>query len=163
MKNKVYFERLNKNNYGEVRRWFDLPYFYFDTHEPDKIPGDRINFILNFPNSYWLVVKVKEKSIGLIDYTFGGQMHYVTYEVAFSTPDGWEKLGEIVLKKFLKSLFLNYPITRAEKWVYSFDLEAKRCMRKINVKKEGKIRSIIFKNGKFHDIIIFTAYKENWI
>lgn len=162
MDNDLKFEAVKENDLPVIKDWFRLPFFYFDTHEPDKIPLRDVEFILKFPKAHYLLVKYNNEPIGLLDFILLNESVSATFELAFSNFQYWDEIGEGVLKKFLRLLFLKYPIKRAEKWVYEFDILAKECLSRIGLKKEGIIRSVILKDKKFYDIEVYSAYEKEW-
>lgn len=161
VKKKLKFERMDENNISIVKQWFRSPFFYFDTYEPDKITMKELDFILRFNKAHYFVINYNNCLIGLLDFFFLKNTG-ATFEIAFVEKRYWREVGDEVIKKFLENLFLNYPFQRAEKWVYEFDTTAKETLLRVGLKKEGIIRSIVYKNNKFYDIEVFSAYREDW-
>lgn len=162
MDSNLKFEAVKENDLPVINDWFRSPFFYFDTHEPDKIPLREVEFILKFPQAHYLLVKHNDEPIGLLDFILLYESVSATFELAFSNLRYWNEVGEGVLRKFLRLLFLKYPIKRAEKWVYEFDIPAKECLKMAGLKKEGIMRSLILKDKKFYDIEVYSAYEKEW-
>ncbi|MGQ9535371.1 MAG: hypothetical protein ACUVTF_09125, partial [bacterium] len=130
VKKKLRFERMDENNISVVKQWFRLPFFYFDTYEPDKITMKELDFILRFNKAHYFVINYNDRLVGLIDFIFLNNTG-VTFEIAFAEQRYWREVGDEIIKKLLKNLFYNYPILRAEKWVYEFDSVAKETLLRV--------------------------------
>lgn len=70
--------------------------------------------------------------------------------------------GTEALKILVKFIFEQMNINKVKLEVYSFNIRAQRCYEKVGFKKEAVLKDEIFRNGKYHDIICMSIFKEDY-
>jgi len=46
--------------------------------------------------------------------------------------------------------------------VYSFNIRAIKCYEKLGFKQEGTLRKEIFREGKYHDILVYGMFRDEF-
>lgn len=61
-------------------------------------------------------------------------------------------------------LTMYLPMTEMaeEKWI-DFNERSLRMHRKLGFREEGRLRKIDFKNGEYHDRVMFGLLREEWL
>lgn len=140
----------NCRNHDEIRKWM-----YSDSIIP---LWDHINFINslkeNNKNYYWLV-KMEEEYIGVISLNridFQNRNAYLgIYANPFSILRG---KGELLIK-CIKKLAFNYANLHTLKIeVMDINDKATNFYKKAGFMEEGRLKEFVFRNGKWHDMII---------
>ena len=76
----------------------------------------------------------------------------------------WGKgYGTEALKMLLEYAFLELNLHRVSLRVFSFNESAIHIYNKIGFRKEGIMRESIYRNGKWHDIIIMGVLKREYL
>lgn len=76
----------------------------------------------------------------------------------------WGKgYGTEALKMLLEYAFLELNLHRVSLRVFSFNERAIHIYKKLGFMKEGVIRESLYRNGKWHDIIIMGVLKQEYL
>ena len=71
--------------------------------------------------------------------------------------------GTDAMRTLVKFIFNEMNIRKVKLEVYAFNERALRSYEKCGFKKEGSLREEIFRFGKFHDIIIMSVFRGEFI
>ncbi|MGY4706330.1 GNAT family N-acetyltransferase [Candidatus Bipolaricaulota sp. J31] len=75
----------------------------------------------------------------------------------------WDKgYGAEAVRTMLRYAFLELGLNRVELEVFSFNLRALRCYQKAGFKREGVRRQALFRDGKFHDVILMGILRSEF-
>jgi UDP-4-amino-4,6-dideoxy-N-acetyl-beta-L-altrosamine N-acetyltransferase len=137
-------------NHDEIRKWM---------YSDDIISlQDHINFINslkeNNRNYYWLV-KMEEKYIGVVSLNRIDFKHRNAYLGIYANPflaSGGK--GELLIKciKKLAFDFANLHTLKIE--VMDTNEKAMNFYKKVGFSEEGRLKEFVYKDGKWHDMII---------
>jgi len=73
----------------------------------------------------------------------------------------WGKgYGTDAMKVLMKFIFEDMNMNKIRLSVFSFNERAKRCYEKCGFQVEGILKKEIFKEGKYYDEIIMSAYNK---
>ena len=70
--------------------------------------------------------------------------------------------GQEMYSYFFEYLFNNQGFNRLGLETLSSNLPAISMYKKLGFKEEGKQKKAIFRNGKFHDLLMMGILLENW-
>ncbi len=75
----------------------------------------------------------------------------------------WDRgYGTEALRTLLKFAFHELGLHRVELEVYAFNARAIRCYEKVGFKQEGVRREALFRDGRFHDILVMGLLAEEF-
>lgn len=76
----------------------------------------------------------------------------------------WNKgYGTDAIKLLIKFIFEEMNIHKVKLETYSFNQRAIRCYEKCGFTKEGILREELFREGKYHDIILMSILKDEYL
>jgi len=70
--------------------------------------------------------------------------------------------GTDAMKILINFIFNEMNINKIKLDVYSFNVRAINCYEKLGFKKEGTLRNEIFREGKYHDILVYGMFKDEF-
>ena len=89
--------------------------------------------------------------------------HNASFEIAIGEKDYWSSgYGTEAARLLVKYGFEQLNLHRINSGVYAFNERSLRMHRKVGFKEEGRQKEWIFKNGKFHDHVIFGILGDDW-
>lgn len=146
----------------EVILWFDWEHFYYDTPNPTTISDNEVRDILTYDCSYFLIMEEKGQAVGLSDFIIDRIGKYLEFEFKFKR--GYSDLPrcQLFLDFILNYFFTNYDINCVVKYVYDFDQSYKEFFRDSQLTCEGSYRQHIYKDGKYHDVLIYSILRKEW-
>lgn len=66
------------------------------------------------------------------------------------------------MKVLVNFIFNEMNINKIKLDVYSFNTRAIKCYEKLGFKKEGTLRKEIFREGKYHDILVYGMFRDEF-
>lgn len=76
----------------------------------------------------------------------------------------WSKgYGTDAMRTLVGFIFNEMNINKVKLGVYSFNERAIKSYEKCGFKREGTLRQEMFRNGKYHDVIVMGILREEWI
>ena len=89
--------------------------------------------------------------------------HNAGFGIAIGDKEYWGKgLGTEVCRLMVNYGFEQLNVHRIGSSVISFNERSIRMHLRVGFKEEGRQREAIFKNGKYHDSVMFGLLKEEW-
>lgn len=86
-----------------------------------------------------------------------------TIGIFIGNEDYWSKgYGSDALNILIKFIFEQMNIHKIKLGVYSYNKRAIKCYEKCGFKKEGVLREELFRDGKYHDVIIMGILKDEY-
>ena len=71
-------------------------------------------------------------------------------------------LGKQILKKLLEIGFKKFELNRIGAEIIDYNRKSEIVFKKLNFQLEGKFREAIWRNGKWHDIKIYSILREEF-
>jgi len=89
--------------------------------------------------------------------------HFATFGIAIGEKDYWSKgYGTEAARLIIKYGFEQLNLHRISSSAFSFNERSLRLHRKVGFREEGRQREAQFKNGQYHDLVIFGLLREEW-
>lgn len=89
--------------------------------------------------------------------------HKAKIGITIGSKSEWGKsYGEEALTGLLHYAFDELELNRITAEVFAFNKRAIKLFEKLGFKQEGKIRENVYKNGNYHDELIFGLLKKEW-
>ncbi len=87
-----------------------------------------------------------------------------TIGIMIGDKEYWGKgYGSDSLKVLIKFIFEEVNMNKIKLNVFSFNSRAIACYKKVGFVEEGILKKELYRNGKYHDIILMSLFKEDWI
>jgi RimJ/RimL family protein N-acetyltransferase len=104
------------------------------------------------------------KAIGTIGlHEINPKDHHATFGIAIGEKDYWSKgYGTEAARLIVNYGFQQLNLHRINSTVIGFNERSARMHKKVGFKEEGRQREFYFKNGAFHDQIVFGILREEW-
>ncbi|MDF2880380.1 MAG: acetyltransferase, ribosomal protein N-acetylase [Clostridiaceae bacterium] len=84
-----------------------------------------------------------------------------TVGIMIGDKDYWSKgYGTDAMKVLMKFIFEEMNINKIRLGVFSFNIRAKKCYEKCGFQVEGILKDELFKEGKYYDEIIMSAFNK---
>ena len=125
------------------------------------------NIILNSPSSKSYIIEERESNTAI------GVMSLINIDtknrnaeciIDIGEKEYWGKgYGTEALKTLLEYAFLELNLHRVSLRVFSLNEKAIRIYDKLGFVKEGVMRESLYRNGKWHDIIIMGVLKREYL
>ena len=89
--------------------------------------------------------------------------HNATFGIAIGDKDYWSKgYGTEAARLIINYGFEQLNLRRISSSVFAFNERSFRMHKSVGFREEGRQREHIYKNGKFHDLIILGMLMEEW-
>lgn len=166
---KVNLREIRKSDIDYFLKWFNDPEIM--QYNPRYLPmmGAKeekwIEKIANSEDTAHFVMETRdEKVIGVCGFN---QINYKDQDahigINIGEKDCWEKgYGTEALELLVEYGFNQLNLHHITTEVYGFNGRSMRVQEKAGFQKEGHQREVVFKNGKYHDRIIFGLLREEW-
>jgi RimJ/RimL family protein N-acetyltransferase len=104
------------------------------------------------------------KAIGTIGlHSISPKDHYATFGIAIGEKDYWSKgYGTEAARLIIKYGFEQLNLHRISSTAFAFNERSLKLHKKVGFKEEGRQREAIFKNGRYHDVVVFGLLREEW-
>jgi RimJ/RimL family protein N-acetyltransferase len=70
--------------------------------------------------------------------------------------------GTDAMNILINFIFNEMNINKVKLEVYSFNIRAIKCYEKLGFKQEGCLRKEIFREGKYHDILVYGMFRDEF-
>lgn len=89
--------------------------------------------------------------------------HNATFGIAIGEKDYWSKgYGTEAARLIINYGFEQLNLHRINSGAFAFNERSLKMHKRVGFKEEGRQREYIFKNGKFHDHVLFGMLREEW-
>ena len=83
--------------------------------------------------------------------------------ITIADKDYWGKgYGTDAMKVLINFLFYELNVRKITLHVFAFNERAIRCYRKLGFLEEGRLRENMFRNGRYHDDIIMSLFRQDY-
>ena len=83
--------------------------------------------------------------------------------IVIGEKDYWSKgYGSQMMHKLLEYGFEGLNLDRLYLHVFSFNERAIKFYEKFNFKHEGTLRNMLYRNGKYHDLLAYGLMRDEW-
>jgi RimJ/RimL family protein N-acetyltransferase len=104
------------------------------------------------------------KSVGTIGlHGINNKDHSAMFGIAIGEKDYWSKgYGTEATRLLIDYGFEQLNLHRISSYAYSFNERSIRLHKRAGFSEEGRQREAVFKNGKYHDHVMFGILREEW-
>jgi RimJ/RimL family protein N-acetyltransferase len=104
------------------------------------------------------------KPIGTIGlHGINNKDHSASFGIAIGEKDYWSKgYGTEAARLLIDYGFEQLNLHRISSAAFAFNERSIRLHKRVGFKEEGRQREAVFKNGKFHDHVVFGILREEW-
>ncbi len=89
--------------------------------------------------------------------------HHAGFGIAIGEKDCWSKgYGTEAARLLINYGFEQLNLHRIDSGALAFNERSIRMHRALGFTEEGRRRELVFKNGKFHDAVLFGILREEW-
>jgi RimJ/RimL family protein N-acetyltransferase len=89
--------------------------------------------------------------------------HNAMFGIAIGEKDYWSKgYGTEAARLLVNYGFEQLNLHRINSFAYAFNERSIRMHKTVGFKEEGRQREAVFKNGKYHDHVVFGILREEW-
>jgi len=89
--------------------------------------------------------------------------HSATFGIAIGEKDFWSKgYGTEAARLVVNYGFEQLNLHRITSGAISFNERSLRMHRRIGFREEGRQREALFRNGRFHDLVMFGILRDEW-
>ena len=170
---KVLLRPLMIKDYIYFFKWLNDPQvlqfigFYLPASEMKEKKWVEEYSLKNNSLEVLFIIETASDSV-VIGFCVIGKINYKDCNAEFTVIIGdssyWGKgIGQEASKLLIKYAFNQLNLHRLYTGVYSFNNKSLKLIERLGFKKEGRQRQSIYKNGKYHDIILFGLLKEEMI
>ncbi len=172
--NSVLLRPVNRSDISYFLKWFNDPEViqYLVMYLPMTEMGEEkwieeIGTTRARTDAFFVIEAVGSegnKVIGTIGlHGISPKDHYATFGIAIGEKDYWSKrYGTEATRLIIKYGFEQLNLHRISSSAFSFNERSIRLHNKVGFKEEGRQRESIFKNGKYHDMVIFGLLRDEW-
>jgi diamine N-acetyltransferase len=170
---KVQLRPVRRSDIGYFLKWFNDPEViqYLSMYLPMTEMYEE-NYIQELAKKddtkVRLVIEAFEgqsnKPIGTIGLdSISPKDHHATFGIAIGDKDYWSKgYGTEAARLIVNYGFQQLNLHRINSTVIGFNERSARMHKKVGFKEEGRQREFYFKNGAFHDQIVFGILQNDW-
>ncbi len=172
---RVYLRSLESDDYKASVRWRNDPKIY------ESIPQPR-RFVSEKTEQAWIEKAIKENELGsclrlgiclkekdrligliqLVNIDHRNRSGEVRTLIGEKEYWGQGLIGEARVLLF-EYAFLDLGLERIENRVLDTNTSSLRAYEKFGSVREGVLRRAVFKDGKYHDMILFSMLKEEFV
>jgi RimJ/RimL family protein N-acetyltransferase len=169
---KVHLRPVKRSDIEYFLRWFNDPEVtqYLSMYLPmtemaeskfiEELGADRTK-------TFFIIEAIEGeagKAIGSISLSsINPKDHHATFGIAIGDKDYWSRgYGTEAARLLVNYGFRQLNLHGINSTVIGFNERSARMHRKVGFKEEGRQREFYFKNGAFHDQIVFGILREEW-
>ena len=168
-KKKFVFKKISKKDLRVLQKWTNSKeIFPYNTQFKLLNSNDQEDWFKTIQKSEsdkkMFVVKIDEKPIGvcglihLDNKNKNADVALIIGELQFQG----KGLGKQILKKLLEIGFKKFELNRIGAEIIDYNRKSEIVFKKLNFQLEGKFREAIWRNGKWHDIKIYSILREEF-
>jgi len=167
----AYLSYLSKDHLPTYARWFrdyEVQRLLGQTALPitDEAEAAWFEHAVNASNEYHHPIHIIEndKLIGLCSLlNVDTRSRNAEYGISIGDKDSWNKgYGTDATSIMLRIAFDELNLHRVFLRVYDFNERAIRVYEKLGFVKEGVLRQHVFRDGKYHDVILMGLLRDEW-
>ncbi len=130
------------------KAWFD--------EKPEKFP-QRVRLAIVLKKNDRLIGSIAISDINWVDRSAG------TGTLVGQKQDRGRGYGTEAKELLLRYAFQTLGLNRVESKVLAYNQASLRYAEKCGYRREGILRQAIYKNGQYHDLIIHSVLREEWL
>lgn len=89
--------------------------------------------------------------------------HHAEFEITIGEKDYWSNgYGTEAAQLIIRYGFEQLNLHRIDSFAFSFNERSVRLHKRVGFKEEGRQREAVFKNGEYHDHVIFGVLRNEW-
>ena len=170
---RVRLRAIEREDIDRFVRWFNDPEVrrYLLVYEPMSRAQEERWFesYLSRKDDIILAIEVREGdswvhigNIGL--HRIDWKNRVATLGIVIGEKAYWGRgYGTEAVRTMLRYAFHELGLNRVELETYSFNPRAQRCYERAGFRREGVRRGALYRDGKFHDIIIMGILREEFL
>jgi len=90
--------------------------------------------------------------------------HHAEFGIAIGEKDYWSKgYGTEAARLIIRYGFEQLNLHRINSYAFSFNERSIRLHKKVGFTEEGRLRESIYKDGSYHDHVIFGLLRKEWL
>jgi len=169
---KVLLRPVKRSDIQYFLKWFNDPevmqYLSFYLPMTEMAEEKWIENLGNQQNRAVFVIEAIEgesgKPIGSIGLdNINPKDHNATFGIAIGEKDYWSKgYGTEAARLLVNYGFEQLNLHRINSFVIGFNERSVRMHKSVGFKEEGRQREWVFKNGKYHDHVVFGILRGEW-
>lgn len=154
-----------------------IPFYYAWRNDPEVAVFDQSEFIRpqgfdeisewaqRLVSGYTYIVSVDDVYIGTIALmNVDPRNRHAELAIVIGEKSYWSKgHGTQMMEKLLEMGFEGLNLNRLYLHVFSFNTRAIKLYEKFNFKHEGTYRSMVYRNGQYHDVLAFGLMRDEHI
>jgi RimJ/RimL family protein N-acetyltransferase len=147
----------NKKIFNNLRDLFPHPYTITEAKK-------WIRFNLNIDPPENMAIIVDGKVAGGIGIKRMEDIYHLNMEIGyFLGEEYWGKgITTEAVRQFVEFVFKTFDIRRIFAPVFEFNIASQKVLEKIGFRKEAILHQSLYKNGKFHNEIIYALLREEF-
>ena len=171
---KVLFRPVKRSDMPHLLKWFNDPEViqYLAAYLPMTEMGEE-KWIEELgtgraqSHALFIIEAIEDdgnKPIGEVGLAnIGPKDHNASFGIVIGEKDYWSKgYGTEAARLIVNYGFEQLNLHRISSGVVSFNERSARMHLSVGFKEEGRQREAIFKNGKFHDHVMYGILREEW-
>ena len=172
---RILLRPVRRSNISYFLKWFNDPEVtqYLDVHFPVNEMAEEQHFerlgSTEANSEPVFIIEVIDNDVARAIGAIGiDEIKYQSQSASF-----WIALGEteywgVGYGTEATRLVINYGfqqlnLHRLQAEVFAFNERSSRMCRSIGFKEEGRKRKAVFKNGEYHDLVMFGLLKDEWM
>jgi RimJ/RimL family protein N-acetyltransferase len=169
---KVVLRPIRRSDIANFLKWFNDPEViqYIDLYLPmtEMVEEKWIEDLENNLNKVRLVIEAIQddsgQPIGSIGFQAINQRDQTAeFGIALGEKEYWSKgFGTEAAQLLMNYGFQQLNLHRISSSAFAFNERSIKLHKKVGFKEEGRHRKEIFKNGQFHDRVMFGILREEW-
>jgi RimJ/RimL family protein N-acetyltransferase len=89
--------------------------------------------------------------------------HKAIFGIVVGEKDYWSKAyGTEAARLMINYGFQQLNLHRISSSAFGFNERSIKFHKKVGFREEGRLRQAIFKNGEYHDLVLFGILREEW-
>jgi RimJ/RimL family protein N-acetyltransferase len=169
----VRLTQLQRDDLPLFRQWFrDYEFFRLlvpETAVPitDEAEDEWYEHAVKSKESFFFAIRLLADgrligSCGLFD--ISPKNRCATFGIAIGDKDCWGKgFGTDATQVLLRFAFQELNLNRVQLEVFAFNQRAIRAYEKIGFVHEGVRRQALFREGRYHDVLLMAILREEWL
>ncbi len=172
---RVLLRPLKRSDVTNFLKWFNDPeviqylamYLPLTEMSEEKWIEDAASRIQAGTNVYFVIEVIEgdgSKPVGTTGlHGINLKDHNATFGIAIGEKDYWSSgYGTEATQLILDYGFQQLNLHRIASSAFAFNERSIRLHKKVGFKEEGRQREAIYKNGRFHDHVMFGILRDEW-
>jgi ribosomal-protein-alanine N-acetyltransferase len=142
----------------------------FETHQSIEdsrwfvIDHARSRYACKEPDPFAITLKAEpDRMIGALGAHWASQPNG-TFEMGYAIAEPYWGRGLVVeaATAVIRYVFTEYAVERLQARVFVGNDSSERVLQKLGFTREGVFRSLIFRRGAWHDLVIYSLLRNEW-